>query len=789
MSLTRRDFIRIIGGGTLITTSGCLKIKGIKEKVFVPPGGIEKWVPSVCRQCSGGCGILARVIDDRVVKLEGNPLHPINRGTLCPKGHAGLQVLYDPDRIRYPLKRIGNRGEDKWKKIGWDEAIKEVSEKLKGIRKKDGAHTISFISGTNRGLMDILLNRFLEAIGSPNYILSMDDNEDIPIDAVYTMQGVRNKPLYDISHTNYILSFGTSLLESILSPVEVLRSYGDFRRGREGLRGRLVHIGSRLSVTGVKADKWIPINPGTEGVLALGIAHIIIKEFLYDDNFISNHTFGFNDWVDSNGKTHTGFRSLVLKEYPPSIVSEITSVPVDQIVRIAKEFATSKPSLAITYRGGIYDQMAVHSLNALVGNFDIKGGILISRDPKLYTFPEVHKDSAAKKGLSMPSILDSERESFRIFPKPIELFPERIKSKKPYKINALLIYNSNPLFSMENGRNMNEALKDIPFIVSFSSFMDETSKLADLILPDHTYLERWGDDAVSTIDGYPIVSLSQPVSKPLYNTMHTGDVILKIAKNIGGSVGDSFPWKDFKDLLFYSLKHVYEHRSGDIFGAPFETYWTTLLAKGGWWSPSYKSFDEFMDGMLTKGGWWEPIYYYKEWDRIFLTPSKRFEFYSNILKEKIPSKDDKIFLPHYKKLEFHGDERDYPFYLDIYRVMSHSGITDYNQPWLKEILSPQIPGKWESWVEINPESAKKIGISDGDMVWVESIKGRIKLRAKLYTGIVPEVVSIPLGLGENGNGRWNKNIGINPKGILAKALDPLSGIPVWYSTRVRIYKA
>ncbi|OGL43623.1 MAG: hypothetical protein A2149_06305 [Candidatus Schekmanbacteria bacterium RBG_16_38_11] len=773
--IKRRTFLKALSGTSVgLAFSSCNRIENLNKKIVniipakeeeIVPKGVEKWMVSTCGQCKGGCGIKVRLIDERAVKIEGNLLHPINQGSLCPKGQAGLQLLYDPDRLKGPLKRKGERGGNQWEKISWDEAAKLVVEKLKKIRTNGEAHQLAFMSGKCSSLMKSLSERFLESFGSPNYFDisgSMDGNDQEPSDNLFLTQGIRKNPAFDLVKANLILSFGSNLLESFSSPVQALQAYGYFRRGRTGSRAKLIQIDSRLSVTGAKADEWIPINPGTLGALALGLAYIIIKEDLYDKDFISENSFGFEDFESDNGVLQHGFKRMVLNEYSPGTVSKITGVSIDNIIRLAREFATNKPAIAISGQSGIYDKVAIHSLNALCGSIDTEGGILTPQDVPLKRLPSLKFDEISKKGLSFTRI-DGR----------IKSLIEASLTGKPYKINALFIHNSNPLFTYPDQENLRKAFEKIPFILSFSCFLDETSKMADLILPDHTYLEKWEDAQANTLRGYPVLGIRQPVLSKVNDTMHTGDFLLKVAKGAGGAVSDALPWDDFKAFLSYSVQGVYEDQRGNLFGPKFEEAWVHLLEKGGWSVPAYSSFEEFWNKMLEKGGWWDPIYYFGEWNRIFNTPSGKFEFYFQTLKKKVGTG---------------VSEKDYPFYLNIYKLISLSGLDETNQPWLQGILAAHVPIKWNTWVEINPEIAKKMGISEGDLVWVESRKGKIIVYAHLYQGAMPKVVNIPFGLGHSSNGRWIKGIGKNPVSIMEEILDPLTGNLLHDYTRVKIYK-
>ena len=816
--MKRRRFLETLGGTSVsLAFSSCRKIESLNKKIVnlipskeeeIVPKGIEKWVVSVCGQCQGGCGIKVRLIDERAVKIDGNPLHPVNHGTLCPKGQAGLQFLYDPDRLKGPLKRIGERGKNKWEKIGWPEANRLVVDKLKKMRINGKAHQLAFLGGECSGLMKTLIKRFLESFGSPNYFDisgTTDGNNQGPADSLFLTQGIKKNPAYDMEKTKLILSFGSNFLESLYSPVQALHAYGYFRREKIGSRAKFIQIDSRLSVTGAKADEWIPINPGTLGALALGLSYLIIKEDLYDRDFINQNCFGFEEFKDDNGILHTGFKKMVLDEYTPGTVSKITGVSTDKIIRLAREFSTDKPAIAISDRMGIYDQIAIYSLNALCGNIDIEGGVLTPRDVPLKGLPSFKSDEVSKKGLSMARIDGISQEQHFISFNPVKSIIDASLEGKPYKIDALFIYNSNPLFTYPDKKNLKKAFAGIPFILSFSSYIDETSEMADLILPDHTYLEKWEDVQTNTLNGYPVLGIGQPVVNKINDTMHTGDFLLKVANGTGGSMAQALPWDDFKSFLSYSVEGVYEGQNGNIFGPKFEEAWVRLLEKGGWSAPKSISYEDFWKNLIDKGGWWDPIYYFSEWSRVFNTPSGKFEFYSQILKNEIGRvKDPKVkrelinrllvsnkekndqditYMPHYEP-KAETNEKDYPFYLNVYKLMSLSGLNLTNQPWLQGIFAIHVPIKWNTWIEINPETAKEKGIFEGDLVVVESIKGKVMLHAHLYEGAMPEVVNIPFGLGHSAGGRWTKNIGRNPISIMEEFSDPFKDY-----TRVKIYKA
>jgi anaerobic selenocysteine-containing dehydrogenase len=373
------------------------------------------------------------------------------------------------------------------------------------------------------------------------------------------------------------------------------------------------------------------------------------------------------------------------------------------------------------------------------------------------------------------------------------LFAKNVVAGKPYTPEILFLYYTNPLFSNPNADLFEKAFAQIPLIVSFSPYMDDTTSFSDLILPDRTPLERWQDDPIFLNNGFPVLGIRQPVIEPLYQTRATGDVLLCLAKSLGGEIQKAFPWNDFKEVLLYGVKGVFDAKRGDTFGLQFEQAWTRLLERGGWTAPSYRTFEEFWKQLQEKGGWWDPIYDFKEWDRVFRTPSKKFEFYSQALKQIHPTfiiedLKDLSFFPHWEETKTGADEKEYPLHLNIFRTMPLTGGRNANQPWLQASIGSYVFERWGTWGEINPETAKRLGIADNDWVWVESPKGKIKVRARLYQGAMPDVVNIPFGEGHTSGGRWSKGLGENPYQLIGEDLDPLTGYSIKESTRVKIYR-
>jgi anaerobic selenocysteine-containing dehydrogenase len=804
MRVTRRGFIQAVGA----TAGAAALVRGRLTKAEVGVQDFERWatpeetpVPSICQQCPGGCGLIARTLDGQLAGISGNPLHPINRGALCPKAYGALQLLYDPDRLKGPMVRAGDRG--RFRSIGWDEALRLVTERLAELRGKGLAHTVAVLGGQYRGYRDTLWRRFAEAYGTPNYIRVRCLAPEHPALAHQLMQGVTSPLGYDLAEARCILSFGAGLLDAWLGPVHAALAIAGLGGTRERPRARLIHIDPHRSLTGAKADRWVPIVPGTDGILALGIANALIREGLYDREFVEQHTFGFDDWTDPRGQRHEGFRDLVLSEYGLLTVSTATGVPVKTILEIARDLATLKPAVVIGERGPAYGpddlhtRMAIHSLNALVGSLGVRGGVLLQGELPLSPLPPVHQDEAAKRGLGHPRIDGAGRGQYFLVSDAPQALPERILGGKPYPVNALFLFGSNPLASHPAKEAFAQAFERIPFIVSFSPFLDESSSRADLILPDHTYLERWQDDQVTHLAGFTCFSLARPAAAPLHQTRDAADVVLQLAKSLGGGVARSLPWENFEKVLHAGARGLFDAGRGYVISTAPEESLRRVLERQGYWAPEFESYDEFWNALGARGAWWDPTGLPISRKALLRTASGKFEFYSTALRRRVEEAEkregtraafvgalggrdrgDQLYLP-IAPIPARAEAGAFPFRLNTYRLITRPIGGGRNQPWLLEQPAVHVHAAWERWAEVHPHTAAKLGIKDGDWIWVESPKGRIRLRAKLFAGTLPEVVNIPLFGG--GGPNQNDLIGNEP--------DAFRGFGLLNTTRVKVSRA
>jgi len=754
MELTRRQLLAIGGAAgagvvipawlrSTIANSGPEFFPARNESLAYRKN-LESFVPSVCQECTGGCMLKVRVIDGDAVGVSGHPTHPVTRGAVCPKGPASLQALYHPDRIPQPMLRVGQRGEGQWKFITWDEAIKKVAHQLQDLRHREKPHTVTVLDGSRAGLTRTLLERFAAAYGTPNYVHFNWTMGEYPVDAFRAMQDTEELA-YDLTNARYVLSFGMDWLQCFPSPIEASRSYGLIRQGREGQRGRIVQIESRLSLTGGKADEWIPVNPETEGLLALGVAHVILKENRFDRGFTSSRTTGFDEWS-----------RIVAQEYPPDRVEKATGVPQETIIRVAREFASNRPALALSERVSFFNQLAVHALNALAGNIGLPGGVLAANTPEAGTLPSFDPDPVARRGGGRPRV-DGAGTTFTLASDAPQQLPENLLAKKPYPVNTLVVSNCNPLFASPNPKRWKDALAEVPSIVSFSPFMDETAAYADLIVPDHTPLESWQDAPSVTLGGERVVGMAKPAVIPVCRTRQAADVLLKVSHLLGGSVGAAFPWANFDTLLKECAQQA--HASGHA--KPL------MLDPAEEPSDEALSIEDFWEVVTAGGGWTLPAEPQRQ--------QTRFNFRPDFVRSPIVNQKANI-------------ADSFPLRLCLFNPLAFSHADGAHLPYLNSIAGPQLDERWETWAGFNPETARSHGIANGDEVWVESPAGRVRAKARWYQGAMPGLVNMPCGLGHAAHGRWAKGVGSNPMELVEKLLDPVTGQPDWQSQRVRVYR-
>jgi anaerobic selenocysteine-containing dehydrogenase len=729
--MDRRSFIKLTAvSGTSAALAGCGNpenqlIRFVPDEDIVP--GVALFKPSVCPLCPAGCGLTVRVMDaDADVvrngqagvvrllaakKLEGNSAHPVNQGGLCVRGQAAIQVTYHPDRIAQPLKRAGNRGDSHYDAVSWDDAIAELVARLDALEESGSQRALTFVTRGGHGHRAALIEHFLSQFGAGAPVTYDLFDDRVLRQATGLSFGREQLPTFDLANTRFVLSFGADFLGTWNSPVWHGRSYGSMRQGRQGLRGMFVQVESRMSQTGASADEWIPTRPGTEGVLALGIANVILSAKLRTAEAAGRAGALIEGW------------GAGLAAYTPEQVENVTGVGAGRLERLARTFAETQPAVAIiagpplAHTNGLFSALAVNALNALVGSVEQPGGIFFTPQLSLGAATKLTGNQSTAPRTSIDRVADD------------------ILSGGPSASQMLIVDGVNPVFTTPGAWRMREALEKVPYIVSFGSFLDETSALADLILPDHSFLESWSESIPESGALVAVVSVAPPVMSPLHQTRATGDVLLEVGRRLRRPL--TLPWQTFDEMLgatFGALPPV-----GDI------DAWSDAQAKGGWW------------GTLPAG----------------------------LTSPALPSPVDLPVLG-FTEPRFDGDAEQFPFHFLPYPSNAFLDGSLAHLPWLQELPDPLTSAMWSSWVEINPSTAERLGIRMGDIVEITSTRASLRVAAVISPGIAPDLLAMPAGQGHRTFTRYASGRGENPIELLAPIPESGTGALAWAATRVRI---
>jgi anaerobic selenocysteine-containing dehydrogenase/Fe-S-cluster-containing dehydrogenase component len=671
-TIDRRKFLTVLGaGGGALALSGCstsnverLVPYLVQSEDQIP--GLATWYASTCTECSAGCGVHVRTREGRAVKLEGNPEHPINKGKLCSRGQAALQGLYNPGRIQSPMIR---NPDGTFKATTWDDAIARLAAKVTGGK-------VAVISGAGRGTFSDLLAEWTAALGGHVVRWEPFDHEPVRL-ANKQVFGVDQLPAHDFAKAKFIISFGADFLDTWLAPLENQRGFAESHGFADGSAARMVYVGPRMDLTGLNADEWLSVPPGTEAALALAMASVVAAE--------------------RGGQEPL---ATALAPYTPAAASKDTGIPAARIEKIAKEFAAAQPSLAVA--GGIGAQhagatelcIAVNILNHVAGNV----GQTVN----------FGADLGSGDGYAA--------------------LTELAVAMDGGQVGVLLVHDANPVYALPKASGFAERMKKVPFKVSTSMYLDETASLCDLLLPQHHALERWDDAAPRA----GVHGLMQPVMEPVFNTMATGDVLLKVSQKAGG---------------------VLAKFNAPSYLAHLRNQWNALGTQQG-----EKDAEGFWRAALQRGGLYQEA----------PTPA--------------PVSLAAGATASYTRPAFEGNGE---FVLATYpHSLLHDG-RGANKPWLLENADPVTKITWHTWVEISPATAQRLDVRDGEILRLTTTHGTVHLPAYVYPGIHPDVVAVPLGLGHTAYGAFAQGRGINALDLLGA---PKGDFLPYVSTRVTVEK-
>jgi len=748
--ISRRTFVKLGGAGVGVAAIGATLGPMASASELVPggksvsrtTGGGRRSTASTCLQCAARCGILGYTEDEQLVKIEGNPKDPNNQGRLCAKGQAGLNHLYNPDRLIYPIRRVGKRGGNEWQRVSWDVALQEVAARLADMRHSGTPDGLVFMAGLFESAQPIV-QRFVKSFGTSRFC---QESHLYQNNKAVAQQLTWGAPLdmNDVSKSRFILNFGSNPYESHTLYVPFMRRLIDGR-----MKGaRLVTLDPRLSGTASRSDEWLPIKPGTDGVVALAMANVIMQKGLHDQEFLSKWT-----------NLLPGQLAQHLSTYTTDMAASICGISAATIERIAVEFATNKPSTTISGDGaslhthGVQTERAIALLNVLAGNIDVPGG---------YCLPRTYSLTDAEPVPSDPGLGLSAADSSRLF--------SDIQDGKT-QVKAIMTNMANPVYSYPNPELTSKVLRNpdlVPFYVAVDTYVTESSIMADIILPAATYLEGWDIQSTPSYDMVPQISLMQPVVKPLGESLPFHDIAVRLAQRIGGGMEKYFEFGSMESYISSLVAQIPGlAQAGGLQNLKLNGYWRDPQAR-----PAYRMYE-------GKG---------------FGTPSGKIEVSSSTVQAAGLSA-----LPDFSPSKRDKEEKD-GLSLITFQWNVHTYGRTAPCMWLSEIVH-------ENPVWIHPEKAKALGIHKGDVVNITSELGSIKAKAWLTQGIHPDVVAMGACVGHWESGRvaqgksfeskdpntrviwWGKHgNGSHPYRIVPVAVDPVGGSPAWMGLPVTLTK-
>jgi len=725
--ITRRKFLlaSAAGGASLVAASRLnLDAWAAKE----PPKGEVKVTPTLCDACGNWCAINVYTRDGKIWKAEGHPLAGNNLGRICAKGHGMLHDVYSKDRIKSPLKKVGP---NKFQPISWEQAYKEIGEKVRAISEKHGAESLFWLQYPEGN--EALTKRFMAALGSPN-VFSHGATCFLPRNIGWWLTTGDPKPEHDFENSRMVLFIGRNPAAGLH-----LRQLRDLEKAKEK-GARFVVVDPRFSEMATLGHQWIRIRPGTDLALLLALAHVMVKEGLYQKEFVEKYTEGFDEWAQK------------LEDYTPAWAAEKTTIPKETIIKLARDMAKEAPRAVIhrgyhgamgtQYKNSLQLVRAVACVNGLLGNYNQTGGMFFAPKFALGKLdPKKHPNPPAVDGPMADGSSDPER--YPLTPKGIGMSQAIPELALQGKLKAGFVYHNNPLRTCPNPARVIEGYKKLELLVSFDYVLSETATISHYILPESYYLER--DDVVHTNHSYSSkqVAIRQQVIKPLYDTKPMADILIGMAPHLGIEKYFNFTLEDY-------------NRAGlEPFGITLEQ-----LKK---------------EGVIDLGGKWQPG------EPHFKTSGGKLELASSTLKElnlpAVPEWEEPLVMPDGK------DEHSFRLIHGKQAHLTHA--RSINQKYLKEITKLNDWGR----VWIHPERAKALGIKDGDCMTISSAIGKGRARAKVTEGIHPECIFVPSGYGVfSRNLRTAFGFGISYNDFLPTYFDPVLGHAMSGEIVVQVHK-
>ena len=834
MKLTRRTFIQFSAATATLLAAGCSTTASRPVSAALIPRRANgsspakgDWIASTCQGCTQWCAIQIFVQNGRAVRVRGNPASKTNHGYCCPRGHMIPQQVYDPDRIKVPMKRtnpLKGRGIDpKFVPISWDEAIDTVAEKMMALRRANEGHKFMYMRGRYSSTStELLYGTLPKVFGTGNYFSHSAICAEAEKMGPGLTQGFFGYRDYDLAKTNCLVVWGADPLASNRMVPNAIHYFHEIVA-----RGTVIAIDPRLSNAAAKAQEWLPLKPGTDGALAGAIAHVLLTEGLWNKEFVGDfkrfwggfkagQTVSEDEFAEKETHGLIKWWNFELKDRTPEWAAQETLIPAEQIVRVARAMGKAAPKtivwmgpgVAMTPRG-TYAAMAVHALNGLLGSIDVEGGVWQSSSVPIAKFPSMDKyvddvAKAASKGKKldgrgakdMPAMMGGKPGS--------GVVTNNVANgllKDPGAIKVFLSSWSNFNFSCTGVGRWDKAMAKVPFFVHMVTNASEMTQFADIVLPA-TFNSAEGWSIITNMgNGHGYASIQQGAVKRLWDVKQEETEVMWL-------LAEKLKQKGFANLFDYYSKEFKDPETGQHPTTALEfSIIAAKMTSASLWMPK-----EALKGDAPIQGWAEfrargmfsgPKYTLKKnWGGKFATVSKKFEFYSETAKKGLlehakkyettvddimavsgyVARGEVAFVPHYEPPKRHGSEAEYPFTFIDYKSRLNREGRSANLPWYQEFKKVD-PGdvSYGDVIKMNPLDGAKLGLKSGDTVQVTSVAGSIVVQLKLWEGVRPGTVAKCYGQGHWAYGRVAaEDYGKAPHGgnnneILVDDYDRLSG--------------
>jgi len=751
-------------------------------------------VATLCEMCVNKCAAIARVENGVVTKLNPNPMFPKSKNMLCPRGNAGIQALYDPDRLKYPMIRIGEKGEGKFKRVSWEEAYEAIlngTDKFPGMAKildEEEDNRSSFLFCAGEGMAEHTFKQFYGAFGSSNWL----NHASLCLQTVITGYSltIGGYAAADLENAEYIIMAGANRAEAIVTPDTM-----DVFKRTKGRGAKLVCVDPRFTNTAAKSDKWLAINPGTDLAFVLALTYVVMSEELYNKDYVANNFNGFDEYK----------KSVIGNKYTPEWAEKITGIKAKDIYKVAREFMAHAPK-AVYYPGrrstfannDFQLRRAMAIFQGLGGGIDTKGGLVFGKKLKLGKHAGLEPlyeraEARAVDKVKHPAKGHAGYSDCAVVSGGGSWIAWRnrfLENRMPYKVRGMFIYKHNPMMNMPNIAKTAEMLKKMELVVAIDTMPSDTVMYADVVLPEATYLER--TDPVKTFGGVePSIAQRNKVVEPMFETQPVMAImkgltekiskpLWEITKKYDEDVQDELKDSDDEDVyeefdLTLPFKHsqeeVNEHMVKSVYG---EEAVKALKEHGVF----YPDMDKYYKATSVNEHQYYPEKkkYYSVNGGLPKTRSKKVECnLASLAKKGVDP------MPVWRdEYNFKVEEGKFRLLTGRHAQFTQSGTS--NNSVLRDLIM-------ENYIWINKRVAKKQGIAFGDMVEVSSRTGKTQLKAYPTEKVGPNAVFFVHGFGEESESlTWAYKNGGNDNAVIEDVIEPVYGAASMHETNVEIRK-